>query len=93
MNLENNLEIKSVIKDKFGTDISSIIYKYMNGICNVCKKVKFNSYPLVTCNGCDKLVCNYICTNISLGYNPKDKETYFDDFCIRCYLNCLYQSG
>ncbi len=75
-------EIEKEIENKFGKDISSIIYKYIFDKCHICCK-KYWNREIVNCQGCNRYTCNtcyinrcFICRNYHNGLVK---------FCTICY--------
>lgn len=84
--------IKLIIEDTFGKDLSSIIYPYMIGQCRICKICQFNDKHLSICKGCHKLVCENKCYGrYSPSYN--NFSSYFNNvyryYCKSCYINSI----
>lgn len=92
----NEDKIKSIVEDKFGKNISSLIFPYLIGECRICKKCKFNSEGLSMCEGCDKLICENKC--YARHFRTYDTfSTYFHNiyknYCPNCYVNSMMNNN
>jgi hypothetical protein len=85
MDLYNRVKTKQIILEKFGKDVSSLIFPYIYADCHMCNK-KVLRYEL--CGGCNKPYCKKCYDNYSYifrdngVYNSFRKIFGFCDYCI-----------
>ena len=89
MDLYYRVKIRTLIYDKFGRDISTIIIPYLQGDCCICNKtlMKYN-----ICESCDKVYCNDCLQFKDVSHNIINlirKYSEHFDYCFVCLNNMI----
>lgn len=87
---KNKAQIEFIVENKFGKDVSSIIFPYLIGQCKICRTNKFNDKGLKLCKGCNKIYCEE-CFTVIKNHSFFVKTKYYKDydFCWYCLRNLI----
>ena len=81
----NNLQIRIIIYNKFGRDLSTIINPYIFGKCDFCNN-KIRKYTI--CKSCNRIYCDlcYKTIKSQFYFYTQSHDFFVCNFCYTCMM-------